>query len=550
MNSGRFYFLIPLYLSKSFIVRNFPSYKQNKPSGHYDAIVIGSGLGGLTTAALLSKQGQKVLVLEKHYTIGGFTHVFKRKDYEWDVGIHYVGDMHNDRKLMPRLFNYITQGKLEWQDMGEVYDKIVFGDKTYDLVKGRKNLVAKLKAEFNNPEDHAAIDRYMEAVKKVIASSRNYYGMKVFPGWVGKWLRKWNSRMFLKLSDITTLEMLHTFTRNEKLIGVLCGQYGDYGLPPAQSSFAMHAILVNHYFNGGYYPVGGSAKIAENIYPQSTAGGGDVYSNAEVKEIIFEENKAVGVRMKDGYELNAYNIISNAGVFNTFQKLIPKEHPLYPKLERQFDNLRASVAHICLYIGLKNSSKDLQLPTSNFWIYPGYDHDKNVSEYLSNPDESPFPVVYISFPSSKDPDWENHYPGTATIEIISLAPYDWFKKWENTRWGKRGEDYDAMKEKWSLRLLENLYRQLPQLRGKVDYYELSTPLSTKNFTSYQSGEIYGLEHSPVRFRNEYLTPHTPFKNLYFTGQDIVSCGVGGALMSGLITSSAILRKNLIKSVMN
>ncbi|EKB49999.1 phytoene desaturase family protein [Cecembia lonarensis] len=530
-------------------MRNFPSYKQSKPSGTYDAIVIGSGLGGMTTAALLSQHGQKVLVLEKHYTIGGFTHVFKRKDYEWDVGIHYVGDMHSQRKLMPRLFQYITDGKLQWEDMGEVYDRIVFTDKTYDLVKGREQLVAKLKSEFNTPEDHAAIDRYMEAVKKVIIASRNFYSMKVIPGWPGKWIRKWVSQKFLQYSDKTTLEVLRSFTQNEKLIGVLCGQYGDYGLPPAESSFAMHAILVSHYFNGGYFPIGGSGKIAEYIYPQIKAGGGEVYSNAEVQEILIKGNKAVGVRMADGNELMAEKVISNAGVFNTFQRLIDPQHPLYPKLQRQFEGLSASVAHICLYIGIKKSNRELQLPKSNFWIYPGYDHDQNVKEYLENPDEKPFPVVYISFPSAKDPDWEKRYPGTATIEIISLAPYDWFKNWENTRWGKRGEEYEALKEKWSQRLLENLYAQLPHLRGDIDYYELSTPLSTKNFTAYQSGEIYGLEHSPARFRNENLTPHTPIKNLYLTGQDIVSCGIGGALMGGLITSSAILRKNLVKNIM-
>jgi all-trans-retinol 13,14-reductase len=529
-------------------MRNFPSYKQSKPSGQYDAIIIGSGLGGLTTAALLSQNGKKVLVLEKHYTIGGFTHVFKRKDYEWDVGIHYVGDMQSKNKLMPRLFQYITDGKLQWEDMGEVYDRIVFEDKTYDLVKGRENLVSKLKSEFNTPEDQAAIDRYMEAVKNVIKASRNYYSMKVIPGWLGRWIRKWNSRKFLKYSNRTTLDILRSITKNEKLIGVLCGQYGDYGLPPGQSSFAMHAILVSHYFNGGYFPVGGSSNIAEYIYPQIKAGGGEIYSNAEVKEIIMEGNKAVGVLMADGNELKAEKIISNAGIFNTFKRLINPQHPIRPKLESQLKGLAPSVAHICLYIGLKKDSQELQLPRSNFWIYPSYDHDKNVREYLDNPEDNPFPVVYISFPSAKDPDWERRYPGTSTIEIISLAPYDWFKKWENTRWGKRGEDYEELKEKWSLRLLDNLYGQLPHLRGEIDYYELSTPLSTKNFTAYQSGEIYGLDHSPARFQNEFLTPHTPINNLYLTGQDIVSCGIGGALMGGLITSSAILRKNLIKTI--
>ncbi len=116
------------------------SYKQKlELEEHYDAIIIGSGMGSLTTAALLSKEGKKVMVLERHYTAGGFTHVFKRRGYEWDVGIHYIGEVQNPNAAIRKMFDYVSNNQLEWADMGEVYDKIIIGDKTYDFVKGVEN---------------------------------------------------------------------------------------------------------------------------------------------------------------------------------------------------------------------------------------------------------------------------------------------------------------------------------------------------------------------------------------------------------------------------
>mgnify|MGYP001448407547 CR=1 FL=1 len=83
----------------------------------------------------------------------------------------------------------------------------------------------------------------------------------------------------------------------------------------------------------------------------------------------------------------------------------------------------------------------------------------------------------------------------------------------------------------------------------IDYYELSTPLTTKNFTNYQKGELYGIDHSPSRFRQEFLRPRTQIKGMYLTGQDIVTAGVGGAMFSGVITASAMTGKNYMKRVM-
>jgi all-trans-retinol 13,14-reductase len=114
---------------------------------------------------------------------------------------------------------------------------------------------------------------------------------------------------------------------------------------------------------------------------------------------------------------------------------------------------------------------------------------------------------------------------------------------------KRGEEYEALKEKISKRLLEVLYKQIPQAKGKIKHYELSTPLTTKHFINYNKGEIYGLDHSPKRFRQRFLKPRTPIKNLYLTGQDVVTAGVAAALFSGVITASAMTGKNIIKKVM-
>ena len=156
------------------------SYKRKfKTEENYDTIVIGSGIGGLTTAAFLSKEGQKVLVLERHYTAGGFTHVFKRKGYEWDVGIHYIGEVQRPNSAIRRIFDYITDGKLQWADMGRVYDRIIIGEKEYELVKGIENFKEQLAQYF--PEEEKAIDEYVDLVFAVVKSMGSFFSAKALP---------------------------------------------------------------------------------------------------------------------------------------------------------------------------------------------------------------------------------------------------------------------------------------------------------------------------------------------------------------------------------
>jgi all-trans-retinol 13,14-reductase len=513
----------------------------------YDAIFIGSGMGSLATAAILAKEGKKVLILEKHYTAGGFTHIFKRKGYEWDVGIHYVGEVQRPKSIIKQLFDYITDEKLQWADMGEVYDKIIIGDRSYDFVKGVQNFKDKMTSYF--PEEEKAIYEYVDLVFKANKTSKSFYLNKSLPDFVNKLFGSILNKSFYTFSDKTTYEVLKSITSNEELIKVLTGQYGDYGLPPKESSFFMHATLVKHYFSGGSFPVGGSGQIIETITPIIEESGGIILINADVKTVLVENNKAIGVKMIDGKTFYADSIISGAGLITTYNHILPAKSVQKHNLTKNLQQVRPSVAHVSLYIGLEGTPKELQLPKTNYWIYPDkLDHDTLVSNYVKDINK-PFPVVYISFPSAKDPDWTNRYPDKSTIDIITLLPYEIFEPWEGSKWMKRGEEYDALKESIATRLLEELYKQFPHLKGKVSYYELSSPLTTKHFVNYEKGEIYGLDHTPKRFRQHFLKPKTPIKNFYLTGQDIVTAGIGGALFSGVLTSAAITGKNILHKIM-
>ena len=512
-------------------------YRANRLDGPYDVLVIGSGIGGLCAAACLSKLGKKVAVFEQHYTAGGFTHSYERNGYEWDVGVHYIGDMGARHTLSRRLFDHITDGKLQWAPMDACYDRIFLGDRHYDLVAGPDAFRAELKRAF--PDQHGAIDAYMKALNKAAGAIKPFTASKLLPAPLTRVARLALNRGALGRYNRPTREVLAELTDDPELIAVLTGQWGDNGLPPARSSFLIHALIARHYLYGGYYPVGGASEIARNVIPVIQQGGGEVFTYADVTNILIENGRAVGVRLADGHEERAATVISDAGVFNTFTELLPDTAPQHAAYRKQLGQVRRAMASACLYIGLNDTAENLGLPKTNYWIYPDNDYEGQLDRALADPDHHDIPLTYISFPSAKDPDFTRRYPGRATIEIVAAAPFEWYQRWADAPWGKRGNDYEAKKEDFSQRLLEKLFEKHSHLRDHLDYYELSTPLSTAHFCRYPEGEIYGLDHDPERFEQDWLRPKTKVPGLYLTGQDILTCGVGGALVGGLMTTLAI-----------
>jgi all-trans-retinol 13,14-reductase len=517
-------------------------YRASRLDHGYDAIVIGSGIGGLTCATSLSKLGKKVLVLEQHYTAGGFTHAYSREGYEWDVGVHYIGDV-GYPTMSRKLFDFVSNNQLQWASMDKVYDRIFLGEESFDFVAGKENFLVQLTEQF--PEEADALKQYLQMIKSVNNGMRWFTLSKL----LGPRLQKLFSPIFNRLVpsyfNQKTYDVLKGITNNEQLIAVLTGQWGDSGVPPKRSSFMIHSLIARHYLNGGYYPVGGASKIAESIIPQIQSSGGEVFTYAEVKKIIIEQGRAVGVLMTDGTQIKVPMVISNAGAFNTYQKLISTTTSKLFGYDEKLKNIKRSCTNVGLFIGLKDTAENLGLPKTNFWVYLDEKHDDNIDAFFSDY-EKPLPVVYISFPSAKDPTFESRYPGRATIEIVAPANYQLFSKWKGTTWGKRGEEYEALVDIFSARMLEVLYKKMPQLKGKIDYYEASTPLSTEFFCFYENGEIYGLEHDPKRFTQGWLQPKSKIPGLWLTGQDVLSCGVAGAMIAGFITAVKILgwRKGL------
>jgi all-trans-retinol 13,14-reductase len=510
-------------------------YRPGRLNGPYDALVIGSGIGGLTTAALLAGLGWRVAVLEQHYTAGGATHSYERAGYEWDVGVHYLGDM-GARTTVRRMMDFLTQGQLDWAPMDPHYDRFFIGDRVYDAVAGRAAFRDNLVAHF--PREAQAIDRYLQLLGEVSRGMRTFALDRTLPPWAAAVAGPLLRRRLPPSFDRTTWEVLSELTDDPELIAVLTGQWGDLGLPPKRSSFVIQALVAKHYLHGGFYPVGGAWRIADTILPRIRATGGEVFTYARVEQVLVQEGRTRGVRMADGTEIAARCVISDAGAINTFARLLPAEVAGQHGYDRLIEGVKPSIGHLGVYIGLQGTAEEFGLPKTNYWIYPGNDYDAALDRFLADP-SGPFPTVYISFPSAKDPDFARRHPGKATIEIVAPAPYETFAPWAGRTWGQRGEDYQAMKQRYGERLLEHLYDKVPQVRGRIDYWEVSTPLSMKWFCGWERGELYGLDHDPSRMRQRWLRPRTKVPGLWLTGQDIMSCGVSGAMMGGLAAATAI-----------
>jgi len=500
----------------------------------WDAIVIGSGVGGLACAAALTKAGRRVLVLEQHSVAGGLTQTFSRDGYTWDVGVHYLGQMGPGGQAR-RVLDWLSDSAIEFASVGPVYDTVRFpGGFEFQFSRPESALRQDLVEKF--PGSARDIDAFFAALAGAERAGPALFARRALPGLVGALYGLLGNAAARKWWDRTTVEVISGLVPEPRLRSVLLAAWGDHGGHPATASFGMQASVMRHYLQGAYYPLGGAKSFAEGLVAAIERGGGCVRTRAQVQEVSVHAGKVDGVRLAGGEAINARAVFSDAGAINTVTRLLPAA-ARDPAWAREILSFAPSVGHIQLYLGLEGDIRALGATTSNYWIYDTWD---TLAALWADPfDQATPPAVFVAFPTLKDP---AHEPGPArrhTAEVVAFTGWDIFKQWEETRFGARPPEYEAFKELIARRLFAQFERHFPALAPLVRYRELSTPLSTAAFTGAYQGASYGLEVTPRRFRSTALGARTPVPGLFLTGQDIVSPGVTGAMMGGVMAAAAL-----------
>ena len=295
-----------------------------------------------------------------------------------------------------------------------------------------------------------------------------------------------------------------------------------------------HALVTRHYFRGAYYPVGGAAAFARALVPEIERAGGAVRVNAHVQALIVEDEAVVGVRLADASELRAPKVFSAIGARNTVE-LLPQE------LRRaswatEVLSFSPSVCHVALYLGLEGDIRSCGATAANHWFHANWNVDPGV---WRDPAGDPVPpVLFVSFPTLKDP---SHDPGGRErhcAEIVAMCAWEPFASWRDSTLGHRPPEYEQLKSRIEQHLLAQFARHFPALASMVVARETSTPLTTAAYIGSQQGAAYGIEVSPRRFLSDALRPKTPVPGLFLAGQDVVTPGVMGAMMGGVVAACA------------
>jgi len=488
----------------------------------FDVVIIGSGLGGLVTASILTKNNYKVCVLEKNEQFGGALQVFKRDDVILDTGVHYLGSLAKGENLY-QFFKYLgLLDKLKLKQMDtNGFDQISFGDSNeiYCWANGYKHFEDTLKQKF--PDESDAISLYIEKVQET-CKSLELYNLKVptapdFYAWY---------------NTLNAYDFLRSITSNERLIAVLLGNNLLYYADKEKTSFYVHALIVNSYICSAWRCVDGGQQIANILVRNIRRNGGKVLRNAEVNKIIVKDNLVTAAQLTNGNFIYAKQFVSNVNPSLTLDLI--EADVVRASYKNRIKSIENSMSAFTMHLILKKNCfpyfnhNRYHFTAENIWCNTDY-KTENWPENL---------MIFTPANSQNDKYAES-------LSIMCSMKFDEVAEWSDTfpvvpEQSIRNPKYLEWKKEKENRILEIVFKLYPELKGNIVSSYASSPLTYRDYLNTKNGTAYGHKQDCKHPVDSYISHRTKLPNLFLTGQDINLHGVLGVTISAFLSASSFV----------
>ncbi len=487
-------------------------------------IIIGGGIGGLLAGALLSKEGQRVTVVEKNATIGGGLQSYQRFGVTFDTGMHVVGGMHSNGNLYSICRYLGILGKIKIMDVdNDCTDRVYVAseDKHYDIAKGIEGFINSLSAYF--PHQRNELRNYVNAMIALTQEMDLFY------------LRVPKHRMYIQNDDfvMSADEFIAKYISDIRLREILSFQSilyaGEKGVTPAY----IHAVISILYIEGPSRFVGGSAHFAEALGDIIREAGGEIMTNSEVVKVNVESKTIVQCVTSAGQVLKGDIYISTIHP-SSFLKLIDDGRVFTKAFKNRVESIPNTYSALILNIKLKPNSFVFFNHIGHY--YNSYD---DMWDIKRDEDRWPNKLLYMTLPV------ENQSRFATTMNII--APMEWreVSRWENTTVGHRGDDYIKWKECYAAKVIAQMERVYPNLRNCIENIDISSPLTIRDYYGVKHGALYGYKKDCSNLIYSRIPVKTKLSNLFFTGQNHNLHGLCGVSLTAIETCNMVLESNCL-----
>ena len=475
-------------------------------------VIVGSGLGGLLCAGLLSKNGYEVEVLEQHHQIGGNLQTFFRGGLEFDTGMHYFGCM-APGQVMYQVLKYLgIMDRLHLAPLDSAgFDRIHIGSEIYPYAMGYEGFQKSLSAQF--PNDVAAIERYVELLKN-----------------------NWDHNPMLNLRELSreastshgefgllASKVVEDLTQNKRLQAVLLATNGLYAGHREKTPFYVHATIQSFFIQSAWRFESGGRQLPQLLQERITQQGGTIRTRAKVVEFIHENSEVSAVLLENGERVVASAFISNLHPMTTHQ--LCKEKAYRRIAAERLSHLENSCSSLTVHIVLH--PRALIHDNCNHYLHS----DDRVWTMGDEADKRPWPTGMMMYTTKS----QLHTGYAESVTLISALDFSEVEIWEHTKLGQRPAEYKAFKQKNAELLLNLGQRVIPNLSELIKSMAIATPLTYRDYTNTPRGSMYGIVKDAHRPLETFLSPTTRLNNLLLTGQNINLHGMLGVTMTALVT---------------